>query len=61
MSFNLKKKVRSWEDWLVHKGAFITHSFTVTMITYRCVDIFFNSLRTDVWVIDSQQVFKETL
>ena len=42
-------------------GTFITQSVTVSIITYRCIDVLFNSLRTNMWVINSQQVFKETL
>ena len=42
-------------------GTYITHSVTVTMATYRCIDVLFNSLRANMWVINSQQVFKETL
>ena len=46
----------------MHKKALIYFIETLLDLeTYSAIDVIFNSLWTDVWIINRQHIFKETL
>lgn len=45
----------------MHKALIYFIEVPLDLETYSSIDVIFNSLWTDVWIINRQHIFKETL